>query len=403
MSNRRDRPITIAYQAAVMHLNCRAIIQGITKYVRLHRDVQFRITNQSVHEVVPILRHCGVDGAFIATDSEADERLVADCGIPCILTHALSVQKKLPYFTANNHLLGTMAAEHFITKGFTYFAYFSMGHQYFWSQERLSGFRQRVEETGGTVAVYEPPTAGRGRKASATGRTLPWPPSSWVSSAEHLHHWIMNLPKPVAIMACDDGAGYDILEASKEAGIRVPEEVAVLGAYNDTTICLAADPPLSSIVLDLEQSGYNAAALLHSVVTGQQQMRGQRLTHEPMQVITRQSSDILAVKDLDIAAALHFIAASADRPIRVADVVRQTTASRRSLELKFRDHLRHSITDEIIRVRVNAITHMLLESDMSMDRIADCLAFGSTSNMRDTFRKIMGVNPLAFRIQHRKT
>jgi len=398
---KRDRPITLAYQAPVLHIVDHAVIQGVAKYVRLHGNLCLRLTNQSVSEVLPILRDCNVDGAFIYTDSEADERFVAESGLPCILTHARASQNVLPYLTGNNHLLGRMAAEHFITKGFTSFAYFSMGHHFFWSIERLEGFRQRVAETGGSVFVFEPP-APEYTRAARKGRTLPWPPSSWTGSAAHLHNWIRSLPKPVGIMACDDGGGYDILEACKEAGIRVPEELAILGTYNDVAICLAADPPLSSIAIDLEQTGYNAAALLHRIILGKEKMRGQRIINEPIHIVARQSTDILAVDDSDIATALHFIRTNFDRPIRVADVVKQTTVSRRGLEMKFRGHIKRSITEEIMRVKVEQITRLLLESDMSIEKITDCLAFGSPDRMRDAFRKSKGINPLAFRKRHRK-
>jgi LacI family transcriptional regulator len=179
--------------------------------------------------------------------------------------------------------------------------------------------------------------------------------------------------------------------------------LAVLGNYNDLTRCLLSNPPLSSIALNLEQNGYNAAALLHKIILGKEKMRGQRLTNEPTHIVTRQSTDIVAVSDPDLAAALHFIRTNFNRPIKVADVVKQTSASRRLLEIKFRDHIRHSITDEIMRVKVDQITHMLLESDMSMERIAESLAFCSSGVMRKAFRRHKGMNPLVFRREHRKT
>jgi LacI family transcriptional regulator len=296
-----------------------------------------------------------------------------------------------------------MGAEHFIEKGFTNFAFFSLSNHLFWSRERLDGFRERVEKAGRTVHVFEPLAASAYAKAATKGASLPWPPSSWTDNAEHLHHWMRSLPKPIGVMATDDGMGYDIIEASEEAGIRVPEELAVLGTYNDLTLCLVSNPPLSSIAVDMEQNGYNAATLLHKIIMGEEKMKGQRLTNEPTHIITRQSTDILAVDDPDIAAALHFIRTNFNRPIRVADVVNQTSTSRRGLEIKFRDLIKHSITDEIMKVKIDQITRMLLESDMSMERIADTLAFGSAARMREAFKKVKGINPLVFRMEHRKT
>ncbi len=397
------RPITLAYQAPVLSQNSRAIIRGISNYVRQHGDWHLRITNESVEKVVRILKSSGVDGAFMAPHSVKEEQMIAESGIPCILTHTSAPQKVLPYFTANNRLLGKMAAEHFIEKGLVNFAYYSLSNYLFWSKERLEGFKDRVAEMGGSVFVFDSAQVAEYAKAASSSRTLPWPPSSWTANAEDLHHWIRSLPKPIGVMASDDGMGYDIIEASEEAGIRVPEEMAVLGTYNDLTLCLVSNPPLSSIAVDMEQNGYNAAALLHRIIEGKEKMKGQRLVNEPTHIVTRQSTDILAVDDSDLAAALHFIRTNFNRPIRVADVVNQTATSRRGLEIKFREHLKHSITDEIMRVKVDEITRMLLESDMSMERIADCLAFGSAARMRDAFKRAKGINPLIFRREHRKT
>ena len=133
-------------------------------------------------------------------------------------------------------------------------------------------------------------------------------------------------------------------------------------------------------------------------------MKGQRLMNEPTHIITRQSTDILAVNDRDLADALHFIRLNCNRPIRVADVVKHTSLSRRGLEIKFKDNIKHSIADEIMRVKVDQVTSMLLESDMSMERIADCLAFFcSPGHMRKVFRDSKGTTPAAFRSKHRKT
>ena len=391
------RPITLVYQVPVLSQNAQAILRGVVDYMRLYGDWRLRLTNEALDRVIPMLKARNVDVALVHPASKKEEELVANCPIPCILTHTTSPQKVLPYLTANNRLLGQMAAEHFIEKGFTNFAYYSLNNHLFWSAERLEGFRTLVEQIGRTVQVFEPV------QGNAGGISPLWPPSSWLENAENLHRWVCSLPKPVGVMATDDGMGYDIIEASEEAGVKVPEELAVLGAYNDLTRCLISNPPLSSIAVDLEQTGFDAAALLHKIIIKEEKMRGQRLVNEPTHIVTRQSTDILAVDDQDLASALHFVRMNFNRSIRVADVVKKTSASRRGLEMKFRNHIRHSIADEIMRVKIDQATRMLLESDMSMERIADCLAFCSSGCLRKAFRRIKGVNPLVFRREHRKT
>jgi LacI family transcriptional regulator len=395
--------LTFAFQAPIISQNIQAIMRGVCAYVNLHPNWHLRITSESLDKVLPELKARGVDGAFISPASQAHESMALECGIPCILAHTYQPQQSLPYLTGNNHLLGRMAADHFIKKGFTNFSYFSPDNTLFWSSERLEGYTARIIEVGGTVHVFESAVRLTKKDLSRATNYFRWPPSPWLTDTNSLHSWLQSLPKPCALMAADDNIGYDIIEAAEEGGIKVPEELAVIGVNNDLTRCLLSNPQLSSIALDLEQNGYNAAALLHRIILGKEKMEGQRLVTQPTHVVTRQSTDIVAIPDPDLAAALHFIRTNFDRPIKVADVVKQTSASRRLLEIKFREHIRHSITDEIMRVKLDQLTRMLLESDMSMERMADCLAFCSSGVMRKAFRRSRGINPTDFRRLHRKT
>jgi LacI family transcriptional regulator len=399
----KNRPITIIYQVKVLSQNAQAIIRGVAAYVRPHTDWRLRIANESVERVVTLMKSHPVDGAFVHPSTDADVELITNCGIPCILTTSKAPQKTLPYFSANNRVIGRMAAEHFIEKGFVNYAYYSPMGNVFWSKERFEGFAERVNQAGFKAHTFEPPAPGTYDGDMDFSVLAQWAPSSWMANTEYLRYWLKSLPKPTCVLAADDSVAYDMLEVAGEAGIKIPEEMAVLGVYNDLARCLISNPPLSSIALDLEQNGYNAASLLHKLILSKEKMQGQRLVNQPTHIVTRQSTDILAVNDQDIADALHFIRMNANRPIRVADVVKQTSTSRRGLEIKFKEHIKHSIADEIMKVKVDQVTSMLLESDMSMERIADTLAFCSSSYMRKVFRRIKGVNPLVFRKEHRKT
>jgi LacI family transcriptional regulator len=167
--------------------------------------------------------------------------------------------------------------------------------------------------------------------------------------------------------------------------------------YNDDTLCSAIKPPLSSVAVALWQAGYEAAELLNDIILGKKRMAGQPILARATHVVTRQSSDILAIDDRQIASALHYIRTHLDMPIRVVDVVQATSLSRRTLEKRFRDVLRRSMVDEIQRLRVEHIADLLLETDLSIDRITANTAFESTSHMIRTFKKHKGVPPLAFR------
>lgn len=122
-----------------------------------------------------------------------------------------------------------------------------------------------------------------------------------------------------------------LLESCRVCDIAVPEQIAVLGVDNDAVICGVTNPPLSSVDLDSRQIGYHAAALLHRRMTGRSQ-RSKTIWIPPSHIVTRQSSDVLAVSDVDIAQAIRFIREKAGQGIQVPEVADAVGLSRRVLE-----------------------------------------------------------------------
>ncbi|MDD5011595.1 MAG: DNA-binding transcriptional regulator, partial [Phycisphaerae bacterium] len=312
--------------------------------------------------------------------------------LPCIAMQCLNVPNGLPYLTADSYNAGRAAAEHFLERGFRNFAFYSLSNVN-WSQERMKGFCDRLKEAGHTAAVYNIKTAGKFSQDWQIGRT-------WMKGLEGPLSWLKSLRKPVGLMACDDGVGYDLIEIAGEAGIRIPEDVAIVGMDNDEVLCNSIKPPLSSVEANLEQAGYEAAELLNAMITGSEKIELRPILARVSCVVTRQSSDILAISDPEIAAAVHFIRTYFNSLIQVSDVVAATTLSRRVLEKRFRAILNRSILDEIMRVRIEHISNLLLKSNMSIDRIAASSTFDSTSHMIRAFKQHKGVPPRTFRKIH---
>jgi LacI family transcriptional regulator len=185
--------------------------------------------------------------------------------------------------------------------------------------------------------VYEP---------ARHGRTLAWHREQPLVTA-----WLQSLPKPVGIMACNDVRGRQVIEACLQVGLQVPDDVAVVGVDEDRLLCDLANPPLSSVALNLERAGYQAAELLAGLISGRVR-QPRRILAEAMWVIPRRSTDVLAVEDRDVAAALRFIRDRFRTRIGVDDVVAEACISRRSLEMRFQRSLGRSIRQEIQRVRL---------------------------------------------------
>jgi len=204
------------------------------------------------------------------------------------------------------------------------------------------------------------------------------------------------LPKPIAIMACNDMRALQVIGAAHSTGFLVPEEVAILGANNDLIRCDLADPALSSVAPNAFQSGFRAANMLRDMLAGRRPKElDQRV--EAIGVVTRHSTDVLAVEDRNVVSALSFIREEACNGISVDLVLQHAHTSRSQLERKFRQHIGRSPQAEIRRVQLKKIRQLLLETDFPLKRIAELTGFEHMEYMCVLFKRLTGESPGTFR------
>jgi LacI family transcriptional regulator len=281
--------------------------------------------------------------------------------------------------------MGRMAAEHLLDRGFKNFAYCGF-EDMFGARSRRESFQQRVMEAGFQTHVYnQNQPKPRGRR-------------SWEDEQVFMADWLKSLPKPLGLMTCTDDRSQDVVEACKIAGLHVPEQVAIIGVDNDDLVCELSTPPLSSIALDTERSGYEAAELLDKLMSRRKiRMTGQPIVVHATHVVTRQSTDILAIEDQDVAAAVRYIRQHTKELIQVNDVVEAVAVSRRILEQRFRRILNRSLHDEIKRVRIERMGQLLVETHMSVAQIAAALGYPGVENVCRYFRQEKGMTLRAYR------
>jgi LacI family transcriptional regulator len=255
-----------------------------------------------------------------------------------------------------------------------------------WSDLRREAFCKSVRSFGFDPHVYEQPR----RKSDR----------DWEQEHIKLSAWIQDLPKPVGIMACDDDCGHGALEACRQAGVDVPEEVAVIGVDNDELFCELADPPLSSVALNAEHGGYRAAQLLDRLMRGRVQAR-QSIIVEATQEIARRSTEVKVFDGPEVSAALSFLHRNRSKDFTVDDVAKAIGISRRNLEIKFRKSVGRTILAEIQRIRLDHVKRMLRETDLPIPRIAEASGFNSASYLTQAFRKDTGVAPVNYRSKFR--
>ncbi|MGH7968618.1 MAG: substrate-binding domain-containing protein, partial [Limisphaerales bacterium] len=209
-------------------------------------------------------------------------------------------------------------------------------------------------------------------------------------------NWIKTLPRPIGVMACNDMRGQQVLDACRATGVAVPEEIAVVGVDNDEVLCNLSEPPLSSVLPDAERIGYEAAVLLARMMAGEKMGPGETFV-PPSGIITRRSTDALAVDDRQIAAATRFIREHACEGIDVSDVLRAVPMSRSTLDRRFMRILGRSPKDEILRVRLGRVKQMLAETDFPLSLISEKVGLEHVEHLSRMFKEREGTTPSAFR------
>jgi LacI family transcriptional regulator len=292
--------------------------------------------------------------------------------------------KRIPLLETNDRTVARLAFEHLAERGFRQFAYCGYaGANY--SERRLQYFREFVRAAQHRCHVYQSPPPGNLAGLSVREQLA-------VLFEKELLGWLRALPRPTGVMACNDTRGQQVLNACRELGIAVPEEIAVVGVDNDELLCDLSSPPLSSVAPDTEGIGYQAALLLDQMMDGQPPP-AQKTFIEPRGVVARQSTDVLAIDDADVAAAVRIIREQACAGIDVTDIVAQVPLSRRSLERRFRKYLRRSPNEEIVRVQVQRVHDLLTSSELPLGTIARLAGFAHAAYMSAVFRKHTGLMP----------
>jgi LacI family transcriptional regulator len=280
--------------------------------------------------------------------------------------------------------VGRMAFEHLRDRGLRQFGV--IGHPtHLYSVEREAGFRKALGPTKWSCAAFHERASVSFRRRA---RLLALQPS--------LQRWLRTLPKPVGIFACHDVWGLQVVEACRLTGLRVPDDVAVIGVDNDDLLCELARPSLSSIVVPAEQIGFEAAALLDRLLRGGRPPKQTRLVPVPG-LITRQSTDVVAGGDGELSAALQFIRGQSHRPLRVSDVLRELPISRRALEQRFQAVLHRGIAAEIRRVHLERARTLLATTTLSVSEVARQAGFSSVHYLSRQFHRETKETPTEFR------
>ncbi len=363
----------------------RQLIIGIARYARLHGPWSFYKEPGDLRSSIPKLNQWKPDGIIMRDTLISNELL--ELKVPTIMAvHVSNYPEGAHVIHTDSANIAQLAAEHLISKGLKNFAYCGFAG-FDWSEERGKYFEEYLQEKGLSTYCHILPK-------SITNQ--------WEKEQYILSNWLQQLPKPIGVFTCNDDLGQHVLEVCKALNLKVPNDVSVIGVDNDPMVCEISDPPLTSISLNVEVGGFEAARLLDRLMAKKRvSSKSERILITPSHVVQRQSTDLLAVNDLEVARALLYIREHAREKIQVEDVVRATALGRRALEERFRKTLHRSIYDEIRSVRVEMIARMLIETDIPICEITEMFQFTDIEHISRYFKKIKGVSLRQFRNLHR--
>lgn len=373
------------------------MLQGVLQYAQEHGP--WRIYQQEKRPWTYRLqdvKQWGCDGIIAADYHEADEaRQIAAVGVPTVVLlqpHPMRQRGyplyRFPCVVWDSAAIGRMAAEYFLERHYTRFAFVGDTHpETYWSRDRERSFRSGLRAAGRrTCHVYGPCSAAEQR--------------DWAVERPRMEAWLKGLPKPVALFAPNDRRGKQVLDACLDAGVSVPDEVAVLGVDNDEWICEASVPTLSSIQCNPRPAGYAIAADLDRLMRGAR-VRKREYRVEPTRVVTRQSTEWMAIADQNVARALSYIRLNAASPrLRVEDVARAVGLSRRATEIRFRNATGRTVRQEVEHVRLERLRALLTETDERIGDLAARCGFAGLTHLGRIFRARFGLTMGQFRAAH---
>lgn len=372
----------------------RNMCRGILDYARSHGPWRCHLVEGRPEEQLLNLKKEQFDGLISAGGTREKNTAFASVGAPFVLMEPRPEMlgpdgsSTFPFVTRDSRAIGALAASYYLKRGYKSFAYIGEPEELHWSDERRDGFVDAIVKAGFPCATYGGPYSERERKR-------------WSDERPRMVRFLKTLPRSTAVLAAMDARSVLVLDACAEAGLRVPEDIAILGVDDDPILCESAPTTLSSIRTGRYAMGQKAAEMLDAMLRGQEP-EPRVAAMPPQDVVTRESTGYDAMRDPIIARAFAFIRARADAErIGVGDVVKAAGCSRRYLELHFRRHIGSTVKEIILGSKIDRIKSLLERTDMPIGDIASDCGFLNDSYLAVIFKRETGLSMTEWRRHHR--
>jgi len=352
---------------------------GIARYAR---EAGWHLNLDSLHTGETPFGWNG-DGCIAMAGRPRFTKILEDLRVPVVdVTH--QTQAPFPRIHEDDQAIGCLAAEHFLDLGFKHFLCYRTD-SYDVSKVRRESFTRRVEQAGHhTAHLLRKPSSKAGKRPTWTQRM------AWITRE------LEELPKPLAIFCIDDRMAVNIIEACSDSGLDVPDDVAVLGVGNLTTACECSPVGLSSIKIDYDAFGYQAAVMLDQIIHGAPGPVDPVLV-PPQGVEERRSTHALAVDDPAGRKAIRFMLDRFTTPIDVMDMAREGRLTRRQLTYITQKELGKTPAQLLEDLRIKQACELLLATDYKVERVAFEAGLGTALRLQRIFRRRYKTSPGAWR------
>ena len=310
--------------------------------------------------------------------------------IPLVNVWQNSPVKDVASVFSNHYETGAIAAEHLLGRGLRRFGF--LGHNRDKADiQQLNGYTETLKSEGYQRTIF------KFNRSVIEGNA-----EGWEEFILQLRKWIKGLQPPVGIHATSDINCRYLIEICKSLELKIPHDLAIVGSGNEPLICSSPYPSLTSIDKNFEEVGYQAAMLLDEMMKSGKRSKEAKYC-QPQGIVPRQSTDSYASDHPKVALALRYIAESANRRIKVNDVVNAVATNRRTLERNFREFTGRTISHEISRMRIERAKRLMTESDHSFKELAAELGYRNSDHFYKSFLRAEGQTPSSFRKERIQT
>ena len=386
---KQNNPFKVLILMETSEKSQREWLRGILSYAKWNGPWEIYLKTGYANQAEMILEpgNLNYDGLIGSAVSKTYCDIILQSKIPTLVIEPFELIHDFPVehfhvLKSDTRAAGQKGAEYLLARNWNHYAYLHDGNLQEWSLIRGEGFAEKIEEEGFRCFVF--------KEKFCHGYTA------------KMTEWLVSLPKPVALMAANDFHGRLVIECCRLAGIRVPEEIAVLGVDNDEIYCEATYPTLTSLTMTGEAAGYEGGALLDQMMRGKKFDNTVFIISKPGEIAERESTAFHFNADPIVSAAMEYIHLNLDVNFTTEDIAESLDISRRTLEQKFRKVKNTTIRQEIVRMRLEKAKFLLRETDYTLSKIALLSGFSNVSYLALVFRKMFNQTLMEYRNAEKK-